>query len=84
MTEKNYVGSGFEKVFANGGSVINIRIKIDKLIASPDEDGFIKLVVGKKREATPGKPTHWVAEDTYRSGNEPEDTPPPPSERPPF
>lgn len=78
MADKNYVGSGFEKVFDNGGSVINCRVKVTDLPV--DADGFIKIVVGKKRDPKPGSSTHWVAEDTFvpvsRAKNESEPTAP--------
>jgi len=61
--EKNYVGSGFEHVFSDGGSVINCRAKLSELPV--DDEGFVKFVVGKKRNQESGKPSHWIAEDTF-------------------
>lgn len=65
--QKNYVGRGWIKTFQNGGSVINISLKmadLEKL--TPNQYGDIKLVVAQRREPdAKTKATHSVYEDTY-------------------
>lgn len=64
---KTFVGSGWSHTFANGGSVINIKLKkaeIEKL--EPNQYGDIALVVGERKEPDgKTKATHWVAVDDY-------------------
>ena len=66
MAEKHYVGNGREKIFDNGGSVINIFIKTDELKKCQQHKGGFRLVVGKRREEDQYGNTHYVAEDTYQ------------------
>jgi len=77
MAEKIYVGSGWEKTFSNGGSVINISIKQSKIAGLvPNDYGDVKLVVAKRKEPDPkSNATHYVAVDTYRQSSGPVEDP---------
>jgi len=69
---KQYVGSGWQKTFDNGGSVVNISVKkedVQNLTA--DQYGNVYLVVGERKEPdAKSKATHWVAVDSYRHKDE--------------
>lgn len=57
--EKVYVGSGKIKTFENGGSVINISLKIADLPDSVDGK-YINLTVAERREPDKYGFTHTV------------------------
>jgi hypothetical protein len=63
------LGNGWEKIFDDGGSVINISINIEKLKSLPTDDyGNVKLVLKKTKEPNiKSKATHILVEDTYQS-----------------
>jgi len=68
MADRHYVGSGWEKQFEAGGSVINLSLKKAELDKLPvDAHGNIGIVVATRR--TPdslSKATHTVYENTFR------------------
>ncbi len=61
-----------ERTFNNGGSVINISIKVDDLIRFANEHknerGYLNLTVQARREVGQYGDTHSVTLDTYQSG----------------
>lgn len=66
MSDKNYVGSGWEKKFDNGGSIINLSLRLEDLNKLPvDKYGCIKLTVGSRQSASTSKATHNVFENSY-------------------
>ena len=60
--EKVYCGTGFEKVFNNGSSVLNVTFykdDVEKLLANKRADGAISITVSKRRNTENGKATHY-------------------------
>lgn len=66
MAEKKYVGSGKEKVFNDGGSIVNISLKASDLKGLVNEKGYIRLTVAKRKEEDKYGNTHTVYDDGYR------------------
>lgn len=65
---KHFVGSGKEKVFDNGGSLINFSIKkedLDSCKLSPK--GYYFLTIAPRREADQYGNTHSVYENTFEA-----------------
>ena len=71
--DKIYVGSGKEKKFSNGGSLISVTLNLDDLIREYNNHGFmtnkgnraIKITVGTRREVGQYGDTHTVTLDTW-------------------
>lgn len=61
--------SAKEKQFDSGGSVINLGVKADDLIAfaqaHANERGYVNLVISQRRDVGQYGDTHTVALDTY-------------------
>lgn len=78
--------SAVEKEFANGGSILKLSGKADKLIefirANANDKGYINLVVGKRREIGQYGDTHSVTLDTWKP-KESRNGGAPPSNQPP-
>jgi len=74
MAEHIYIGSGKEKTFQNGGSVISISLEIDELERIYEAYGFktksgkryVRLTVGKRREVGKYGETHTLEVDTWK------------------
>jgi len=65
-TTRHFVGSGKEKVFDNGGSVINFSIKKADLDACKlSEKGYYFLTISARKEADQYGNTHSVYENTF-------------------
>jgi hypothetical protein len=64
---KVYVGKGWMKTFANGGSVINVKLNLAELNKlTPNQYGDIALVVGERKSPDEkSRATHTVTVDTY-------------------
>lgn len=83
MSEKIYIGSGKEKTFDNGGSIINITIGLDGIKEYFEQYGFttdqgkkkLKLIVSKRREIDQYGNSHYVTVDTWKP--EQQQAPPP-------
>jgi len=83
MSEKIYIGSGKEKHFNDGGSVINLIIGLDGIAQYFKDYGFttdqgkkkLKLVVQKRREIDQYGNSHYVTVDTWKP--EQQQAPPP-------
>jgi hypothetical protein len=67
-------GSGKMHVFQDGGHVINLMIKLEDLIGSSDgkvkplpvsEKGYIRIVLGERKEPDQFKNTHYIYKDTF-------------------
>lgn len=59
-----------EKVFQDGGSIIGLSVKLDKLIPSlqehVNEKGYVNLKICKKRQPDQYGGTHYIELDTWR------------------
>ena len=74
MAEHIYIGSGKEKTFQNGGSVISLSLEIDELERIYEAYGFktksgkryVRLTVGKRREVGKYGETHTLEVDTWK------------------
>lgn len=72
MSDKNFVGSGWKKTFANGGEIINISISAEKFkTLTPNASGYFKLTLAPLREPGKANQTHTLYEDTYGKENAP-------------
>jgi len=86
MSEKIYIGSGKEKHFNDGGSVINLTIGLDGIAQYFKDYGFttdqgkkkLKLIVSKRREIDQYGNSHYVTVDTWKP--EQQQAPPPAEE----
>lgn len=73
--EKVYVNSLWfeEKIFDDGGSILKVNAKADELVKflkeNKNADGYVKLVISKKKNIEPGKSTHYAYLDTWQPTN---------------
>lgn len=70
MSDKTYLkGSAKERQFGNGGSVINIGVKAEDLIAfakaHANERGWVNLTVAQRKTPSQYGDTHSVYLDDY-------------------
>ena len=49
-----------EKVFDNGGSLINAAFKVSELQEHADENGWVNIVIAKRREVSEKGATHYA------------------------
>ena len=76
MQEKNYINGITlkEKTFDDGGSLINVGIKVDDFIeqlnAIKKKSGWANIVIAKNREATEKGLTHHMYESTFEPKDE--------------
>ena len=74
--DKIYCGSGKEKTFDTGGSIIRVTLDLDLLIKEYDNHGFlsgrgekkININVGTRRTVGEYGDTHTVTLDTWHPG----------------
>ena len=74
MSNKIYCGTGKEKVFSDGGSVINVTLSLDGMKQWFEEYGFttdagkkkLGLVVQRRREPDQYGHTHNLMINTYK------------------
>ena len=74
MNDKIFIGNGKEKVFDDGGSVINATITLDEFKQYFKEYGFttkqgkkmLKIIIGKRREPDQYGKTHWITLDQWK------------------
>jgi hypothetical protein len=74
MADKIYLGSGKEKTFDDGGSVISVHLKLDGMAEYFKEYGYtsasgekrIKLNIGTRRNIGDYGETHSVVLDTWK------------------
>ena len=77
MADHIYVGSGKEKTFQDGGSIITITVDIDSLNREFPNYGFtteqgkrkIKIKIGRRREIDQYGNSHLVEIDTWKPEN---------------
>jgi hypothetical protein len=77
MSEHIYCGSGKEKIFDNGGSIISVSLDMDDIRKHWADYGFtttsgkqiLKLKIGKRREEGRYGETHTVEIDTWKPTN---------------
>jgi len=77
MPEKQYVNGIYikEKVFADGGSLLNISISkaaIKEFAENLDDKGYAKITIAKRKEADKYGNTHY----SYYNSYEPKQTQP--------
>lgn len=58
-----------EKVFDNGGSLINAAFKVSELQEHTDENGWVNLVIAKRREVSEKGATHYAYKSEYQRQN---------------
>ena len=58
-----------EKVFDNGGSLINAAFKVSELQEHADENGWVNLVIAKRREVSEKGATHYAYKSEYQRQN---------------
>ena len=77
MADKVYCGSGKEKRFDDGGSIIEVTIPVDELVSHAEVYGFtasssgrrmIRLKIGRRRTVGTYGETHTVEVDTWKPG----------------
>jgi hypothetical protein len=74
MAEHIYCGSGKERVFQDGGTILSVSLDMDMLIANFKEYGYVSkngkryitVKVGKRREVGMYGETHTVEVDTWK------------------
>lgn len=66
-TKKNYIGGGARQVtFADGGSVINLDLRLEDLNNLPvSERGYIRLVLAQRQSVDQYGNSHYVYENTF-------------------
>ena len=67
MKEKTYINQCklVEKVFDNGGSVINAAFKIEELAQLANEGGWINITIAQRREPSDKGATHYAYLNEY-------------------
>ena len=55
-----------EKVFDNGGSLINAAFKVSELEEHADENGWVNIVIAKRREVSEKGATHYAYKSEYQ------------------
>ena len=55
-----------EKVFENGGSLINAAFKVSELQEHADENGWVNIVIAKRREVSEKGATHYAYKSEYQ------------------
>ena len=58
-----------EKVFDNGGSLINAAFKVSELQEHADENGWVNLVIAKRRVVSEKGATHYAYKSEYQRQN---------------
>lgn len=74
MSEKIYIGTAKEKIFDDGGSIIDIMLSLDGMKEHFEKYGFItdkgmhkiKLILSKRREPDQYGNTHYVTLNTWK------------------
>tara|TARA_R110000824_G_scaffold229112_1_gene416786 strand:+ start:4579 stop:4872 length:294 start_codon:yes stop_codon:yes gene_type:complete len=55
-----------EKVFDDGGSVINCAFNVEELQGHADDSGWVNMVIKKRREPNEKGYTHYAQLDTWK------------------
>ena len=58
-----------EKVFDNGGSLINAAFKVSELQEHADENGCVNIVIAKRLEVSEKGATHYAYKSEYQRQN---------------
>ena len=61
-----------EKTFDNGGSLINAAFKVSELQEHVDENGWVNIVIAKRREISEKGATHYAYKSEYQRQNSPQ------------
>lgn len=67
MKEKTYINKCklVEKVFDNGGSLINAAFHIDELAQHANENGWVNITIAQRREPSDKGATHYAYLNEY-------------------
>jgi hypothetical protein len=64
--QKTFVrGSAREKIFDNGGRILNVSLNVDDITAYANDKGYAPLVVAERAEADDYGNTHYIYIDDY-------------------
>ena len=58
-----------EKVFEDGGSLVNAAFKVSELQEHADENGWVNIVIAKRREVSAKGATHYAYKSEYQRQN---------------
>lgn len=72
-------GSAKERLFDNGGEVINLSLNLGQLSKIVDDKGYVRITLQKLKEADRYGNSHSIYEDTFRPTNKGAATPKAPS-----
>jgi len=81
MEEKVYLNGMFikEKVFDDGGSILNVSVKVEdfkaELDAHKNDRGYVNLKIKKRREPSETGITHYCEKDNYQPKANTDDLP---------
>ena len=65
--KKNFIsGSAKEKVFDNGGELINLSLKLEQLAKIADEKGYVRITIQRLKEVDRFGNSHSIFEDTFK------------------
>lgn len=64
-----------EKVFDDGGALINAAFNVDELAEHADENGWVNIVISKRREPSDKGATHYAYVSDYKPEKIPEKKP---------
>ena len=75
---KVYVGSGRMVEFKSGGTALKLSFNEDDLTKLREhlDDGWVRILIGKRREPSASGQTHYGYIDTWRPGETRQDAPP--------
>ena len=68
MQEKQYVQKCkiVEKVFDDGGSLLNVAVSADELKEMADENGWVNITIAKRREPSEKGATHYAYKNEFK------------------
>ncbi len=69
MADKIYIGDIKEKLFEDGGSVLNVGISkadLEKMLTMVNQKDYINLKISKRREPSQYGHTHSMVVDTWK------------------
>ena len=68
-----------QKTFDDGGSILKVNTKVDEMIKflkdHKDENGYVKIVISKRKEVGEKGQTHFATLDTWRPDGSKQSTP---------
>ncbi len=64
-----------EKVFENGGSVLNCAFGVDELQELADSKGWVNITIAKRKSPSDNGKTHYAKHDDYKPSKKDGDMP---------